>query len=258
MLSRLLFALTNNVVVNNIFITLGLDKWMISKLGIYRRIRLNESLTPQEMAGFSARREVQEAIDKTHRDLQHTVQKYLPEGGRVLDIGCGAGAYLKDFDKRYTLYGIDLHQQMIRRGRQELPQATFIEEDFMRHDFDTTFNLIYSVSVLEFIPPSRLKAFFRKIHLLLEEDGILFLHYPHALRYLDTWFPDLYYIEYSPADVEEAVRKGYEILKHEHGFDGRTVDIYDRAPYEPGNRTFKNGYLLIARKKNRGTISFAS
>jgi SAM-dependent methyltransferase len=257
MISRIFFLLTNNVIINNILIALGLDAWIIARLGLYRRIRLNETLSLQEMAGFSKRKEVQEAIDKTHLDLISTAEKHLPNGGRVLDIGCGAGAYLQDFDNRYTLYGIDLNEQMIRRGRKELPHVNFLEADFMKHDFDTSFNLVYSVSVLEFIPPSRLKAFFRKIHLLLEDDGILFLHYPHALNYLDTWFPDLYYVEYSPSVIEESIRKGYDLLKHEHGFDGRKVEVFDREPFEPGTRTFKNGYLLIARKKSQRSSNFA-
>lgn len=244
--------------MNNVLIGIGLDTWITSRLGLYRRIRLNETLSPQEMAGFSDRKDVQEAIDKTHRDLLETAENLLPDGGCVLDIGCGAGAYLRDFDHRYTLYGIDLHEQMIRRAKKELPHAHFTEADFMKHDFDVRFRFIYSVSVLEFIPPGGLKAFFRKIHLILEDDGILFIHYPHALNYLDTWFPDLYYIEYSPSLIENSIRKNFDILKHEHGFDGRKVELFDTNPYEPGTRTFKNGYLLIARKKGQRTSNFAA
>ena len=249
MISRIYFTLTNNIIINNILIWLGLDAFVLSKLGIYHRIKLDERLSPQEMAGFSKRQNVQEAIDKTHFDLTDVVNKYLEAGDAILDIGCGPGTYLKDFEGKFRLTGIDLNEQMIAAASRNIKGAELIKGDFLGHDFDKKFKLIYSVSVLEFIPPSKLRAFFRKVHHLLEENGVLFIHYPHALKYLDTLYPDLYYIEYSPRKVEAALKKDFKIIKHQHGYDGRAIDLYDSKPYEPGLRTFKNGYLLIALRK---------
>lgn len=246
---KLFLSLTNNILFNNLLILLGLDKMVLSRLGMYRRVRLDEKLSPQEMAGFSTRHEVQEAIDKTHHDLLQVVQTYVPPGAAILDIGCGPGTYLKDFEGRYRLTGIDLNQQMIAAAERHLSGAELIHDDFMARDFSQTFQLIYSVSVLEFIPPSQLRAFFRKVHHLLEPDGLLFLHYPHALTYADTLYPDLYYIEYSPRKVEKELKHLFKIIKHAHGYDGRKIDLYDSQPYRTGERTFKNGYLLVAMKK---------
>lgn len=240
--------------INNLLIWLGIDAIVLSRLGMYHRIRLDEKLSPQEMAGFSKRKEVQEAIDKTHFDLQEIANRYLQKGDGILDIGCGPGTYLKDFEGKYQLTGIDINQQMIDVAGRNITGAELIHGDFMKFDFERKFKLIYSVSVLEFIPPSRLRAFFRKVHHLLEPDGILFLHYPHALKYTDTLYPDLYYIEYSPRKVEKELKNNFKIIKHQHGFDGRKVDLYDPKPYEPGKRTFKNGYLLVAMQKGTPNI----
>ncbi|MBK7964615.1 MAG: methyltransferase domain-containing protein [Bacteroidetes bacterium] len=239
--------------VNNLFIRLGLDKIMTTNFGIYKRIKINTQLSPQQMAGFSSRPSVQEAIDKTHLKLQEIIQQKLKSGDKILDIGCGAGAYLINIKGDFELTGIDLNEEMIQAAKSKLPNATFIKDDFLKHDFDHKFNLIYSVSTLEFIPPSQLRAFFRKVQLILEPDGILFLHYPHALRFKDTLYPDLYYIEYSPRKVEYELRDHYQIISHQHGFDNRIIDLYDQKPYEPGIRTFKNGYLLIASPKGKPT-----
>lgn len=251
---NILLRISNNIVINNLLIWLGIDVFVLSRLGMYHRIRLDERLSPQEMAGFSKRKEVQEAIDKTHFDLQEVARRYLEKGDRILDIGCGPGTYLKDFEDKYQLTGIDINQQMIDAAGRNISGAELIRGDFMNFDFERKFKLIYSVSVLEFIPPSRLRAFFRKVHHLLEPDGILFLHYPHALKYIDTLYPDLYYIEYSPRKVEKELKNDFKIIKHHHGFDGRRIDLYDTKPYEPGNRTFKNGYLLVAMKKGAPNI----
>jgi SAM-dependent methyltransferase len=251
---NILLRLTNNIVINQLLIWLGLDTLVLSRLGMYHRIRLDEKLSPQEMAGFSKRKKVQEAINKTHFDLQEVVNRYLQSGDRILDIGCGPGTYLKDFDGKYQLTGIDINQQMIDTAHRNVKDAHLIRGDFMNFDFEQKYKLIYSVSVLEFIPPSQLRAFFRKVHHLLEPDGILFLHYPHALKYIDTLYPDLYYIEYSPRKVERELKNNFKVVKHQHGFDGRKIDLFDTKPYEPGIRTFKNGYLLVAMRKGSPNV----
>ncbi|CAN5465650.1 hypothetical protein BH11BAC2_BH11BAC2_18440 [soil metagenome] len=246
MLSKIFFLLTNNILVNNVLIFTGLDKYVLSRMAIYRRISIDVNQSPEQMAGFSNRPEVEEALSKAHQDLKQTVKQYLKNGDRILDIGCGAGAYLKDLSIDYHTTGIDLNKDMIEAGRKNVPNSTFIFDDFLKYQFNQRFNLIYTVSVLEFIPPSALANFIKKVTSLLEPGGVFFLHYPHALRRIDTYYPDLYYIEYSPQRIEETVSQYLKIHKHEHAIDGRKVGRFDTKPYTPGTRTFKNGYLLIA------------
>jgi SAM-dependent methyltransferase len=201
------------------------------------------------MAGFSKRADVQEAIDKAHADLEATVAQYLQKGDSILDIGCGAGAYLAAFTANYKAVGIDLSEDMISVAKQHLPDAEWILSDFMNYKFDRKFKFIYSVSVLEFIPPSALVPFLKKVYDLLEPGGMLYLNYPHALSKKVLLYPDLYYIEYAPREVEESLlRQPFEILKHEQAFDGRKISTFDPQPYMPGTRTFKNGYLLVAQR----------
>lgn len=251
MISKIFFSLTNNILVNNVFIKLGLDSILTSRFGIYKRIKINTNLSPQQMAGFSEKPTVQEAIDKIHTQLETLAQQNLNEGDRILDIGCGAGAYLKKWEGKYKLTGIDINAEMVQEAKKNIPSSKILLADFLKHDFDQKFKLIYSVSVLEFIPPSRLMAFFRKVHLLLEPNGKLLIQYPHALKFKDILYPDLYYVEYSPRKIENELRNNYKIITHEHGYDGRIIDLYDPKPYEPGVRTFKNGYLLIAEPKGK-------
>ncbi len=250
MFGKIFFLLTNNIIFNKILISLKLDAMFIARFGIYKRMQLDPTLSPQEMAGFSKKEEVQEAIDKTHDDLKKIVMSELHLNDSILDIGCGAGAYLKEFEEDYACTGIDLNSEMINAGKKYMPKANLILDDFITHTFNKKFNLIYSVSVLEFIPPSKLKFFFEKVASLLENNGMLFLHYPHALNAIDLYFPDLYYIEYSPELIESIATNKFTIQSHQHGWDNRKVSKYDLTPYQPGIRTFKNGYLLIAKLKS--------
>jgi cyclopropane fatty-acyl-phospholipid synthase-like methyltransferase len=248
MLSRIFFLLTNNILVNNILIALKMDGWLLSKLGMYKRVSLDRSKSAQEMAGFSTQPQVQEAIDKTHSDLIATAEKYLKAGDSILDIGCGAGAYLQHFVEKYQACGIDLNTDMIEVGKKNFPEADFIFNDFIKHSFNKQFKLIYSISVLEFIAPGKLDEFFKKVNELLEPGGIFFLHYPHALNRKSLMFPDLYYIEYSPVEINKKAKQYFHIITHHHGFDGRSVIPFDKKDYGNGIRTFKNGFLLIAQK----------
>ena len=249
MLYQLFTRITNRSWINRLLIASRLDAWVLAKAGMYKRVKPDKSQDPQEMAGFSHHPEVQEAIDKAHNDLLATALKYIKPGDSVLDIGCGAGAYLHHFEKNYKATGIDINQEMIKAGPVHVPKAIFIYDNFLTRKFTEKFHYIYSISVLEFIPPSKLDEFIGKIASLLHDGGVFFLHYPHALNAKALVYPDLYYIEYSPSLIEKTAARYLSIISHEHAFDQRKVTDYDRHPYNPGHRTFKNGYLLIAQKK---------
>lgn len=249
MIYSLISRLTNYPLINRCLIATRLDGWVLSKVGMYKRIQPDQNLDPQLMAGFSRQPDVQEAIDKAHNDLVEAAEKYLKPGDGVLDIGCGAGAYLQHFEKKYKATGIDLNKAMISAGPKYVPGAVFIYDDFLTKEFNEKFNFIYSISVLEFIPPSQLETFIKKVAETLQDNGIFFLHYPHALSAEALNYPDLYYVEYSPELVENTVAKYLSVIDHAQAFDHRKIGKYDTHPYNPGQRTFKNGCLMIAQKK---------
>jgi SAM-dependent methyltransferase len=210
--------------------------------------------TLQEVAGFSLRPEINETLEKIHSKLKDTSKKFLPAyGGNVLDIGCGPGLYMDDFDKCHKLYGIDISKEMIKIASSRIPHAKFFEGDFLKIQINESFHLIYSIGMLCYISRCDIEKFFSKIHALLLADGILFLSYPHAISKWDLYYPDLSYIQYSPSLIEKIVSEKFEIIEHIHGLDGRIVGKYDVSPYKslnPGtHRTYKNSYLLIARKR---------
>lgn len=88
---------------------------------------------------------------------------------KVLDIGCGKGAflnYLKKKNRKFELYGIDLtdnHDQYIH----------FIKGDILKDEIDIKFDIICSITVIEHINTPY--QFMKKIDSLLASDGILFI-----------------------------------------------------------------------------------
>lgn len=94
--------------------------------------------------------EAYDALDRTYADC-------LPEGGHVLDLGCGTGANLErliDLDLPFGSYtGVDLSEHMLARARAKfgsLPNVRFEQTDLEVDPLpDRRFDLIVSTWVFE-------------------------------------------------------------------------------------------------------------
>ena len=246
--------LLNNIVVNNVAIFFGLDKHLKSSNNYWKKYNILPNKTHQEVAGYSHIREVQEAVDKTHEILKLYTAKHLKKDAGVLDIGCGPGLYLMDFEKTIKLYGIDINDKMLELARKNNPNAIFYEGEFLSQKIDIKFNLIYSVGVMQYISRGEIIRFFDKIYDLLENNGIVFISYPHALSAIDLSFPDINYINYSPSFLNEILSKKFTLLQNKHVVDDRSITDYDKTPYKPSiasmDKIYKNSSILVAQKKN--------
>jgi len=249
LIKRVYLFLSNNILLNNLLIICRLDHKLQLAGRQWKAFSYNKTKSAQENSGFSHREPVQHAIDRLKTQLSTFANENMKPGASVLDIGCGPGIYLSLLQKNFRLHGIDISEAMIREAKKELGNADFYQGNFLDHPFSETFDLIYSISALEYVPVSKLDHFFRKCNGLLNENGCLFVQYPHALSRRDLWYPDRNYISYSPAKIDEYASRYFTILKHDQFLDGRPVTNFDRQPYPTNDKDFRNGYLLIARKK---------
>jgi cyclopropane fatty-acyl-phospholipid synthase-like methyltransferase len=53
----------------------------------------------------------------------------LPDGARVLDLGCGAGIVASDMATRSRLVGVDLSIEQLRLARRRVSSALFVQAD---------------------------------------------------------------------------------------------------------------------------------
>jgi SAM-dependent methyltransferase len=247
-----LFAI-NNVVVNNMLIQVRLEKTMKRFTNPYLRIKVDERKNLQETAGFSLLPDINEALEKFHTEVRLAARTYFPSGCRVLDIGCGPGLYLRDFDRSFQLFASDINDGMIRITRREVPAAKLYQGDFMTIPFGETYHFIYCIGMLIYISRTELDEFLHKVHSLLEPNGIFLLIYPHATSWYDLLYPDLGYIQYSPELVQCRAARFFRIIRHHHAIDNRSLGSYDRNPYSSRNphtkRTIKNSCLMLAQKQ---------
>jgi 2-polyprenyl-3-methyl-5-hydroxy-6-metoxy-1,4-benzoquinol methylase len=116
------------------------------------------------------------------------IGQYLPEEGRVLDIGCGFGLFALYFATRSSgrsMTGIDLSERRIETARAAASKlgatnATFHVGDARTIETLDPFDAIYLLDVVHHIPKASVPGLFRAIHAALPPRGIL------VVKELDT------------------------------------------------------------------------
>lgn len=82
-----------------------------------------------------------------------TKNKNLKENLKVLDIGCGSGAFLLPFYKKnYTCYGLDYSRELIRFCKINMPKGKFFVSDALNLSKvnNQNFDYIFVVSVFQY------------------------------------------------------------------------------------------------------------
>ncbi len=242
-------TLSNNRFINNILIATGYDAKLQMAAKQWKLFNYNSKKTIQENAGFSHTEDVEKALEIIKTKLKNTLSNNLTPNSLILDFGCGPGIYMDLLKDDYNVEGIDVSDAMIASAKKTLPNNLFYLGNFLLTDFNKTYNAIYSISVLEYVPVSKIDSFFKKCASLLNKDGVLFIQYPHALCKADLYYPDRNYINYSPALLSKIASNYFTIIENKQSFDDRETCIYDEKPYPTLSKVFTNGYLLIAKKK---------
>jgi 2-polyprenyl-3-methyl-5-hydroxy-6-metoxy-1,4-benzoquinol methylase len=258
MLKRLIKRkIINNRFINPFLYAMRLDGVLndFSQDYIDFQPNLNQSL--QEIAGYSNRPEINQVLERIHQQLKVYILEDIKLKGinpyQILDIGCGPGLFLKDFETKAHLFGIDVSSSMTSIAKTQLPNADIYTGHFLKYIFQKKFDAIYSVGVLIYFSKSQIKSFFEKLADLLNDKGLVFISYPHAYRAIDLNYPDITYVHYSPQFLDMLVKAKFEIVYHAHVDGTRKVQAYDELaiPNPKGfeGRTYQNSSILVLRKK---------
>ncbi len=129
--------------------------------------------------------ELEEQVGR-HRNHQfRRVLNSFPDGsGRLLDVGCGYGFFLKIAHERgWNAIGVDLNPKGIEYAKERL-QVNALLGDIKDINFpDGSFDLVTLWNVVDFVPNPL--DFLSEIRRVLKEDGYLFIRTPNfAWQYL--------------------------------------------------------------------------
>lgn len=125
--------------------------------------------------------------------VNEAVTKYLPPGGKVLDLGCGTGvniARLQRLGIPFSQYvGVDLTPEMLEMARQKfghLPNVTFLQKDLLHDPLpDGEFDLVISTWVFSHLG-ERARAVVEKAQERLKPHGhVVLLMFSETGAWLD-------------------------------------------------------------------------
>ncbi len=166
-----------------------------------------------------------------HRRLR-LIEKYSSGKGKLLDIGCGGGFFLKTAEERgWEPHGVDIVPGFVKFAREDLQlknvHCRSLEElEYEKHFFDA----IVLWDLIEHLPhPSN---FLKTINRLLSPDGLLVIWTPNARN--AAWLKGQWY--------------GYIPLQHLYFFSSATL-----------NRTLQSaGFRMVFKNTNRAKKGFFS
>jgi SAM-dependent methyltransferase len=98
----------------------------------------------------------------------------LPEGARVLDLGCGAGTTAQGLSDRFAVVGVDISPAQVDLARAAAPGATFVVGDLATVDFPPrSFDAVAALYSISHVPREEHPGLFRSIARWLAPGGLL-------------------------------------------------------------------------------------
>ena len=166
------------------------------------------------MAYFNNRKNVNEYIQMAEgydgRALIAVLQRYLPAGSTVLELGMGPGKDLELLAETYTVTGSDSSSVFLELYREKHPTADLLELDATSIDTDRTFECIYSNKVLHHLSRADLPQSFARQRELLSAGGLLL----HSFWVGDheEEYDGLRFVYYTEEALLSAVGPGFEVV----------------------------------------------
>lgn len=94
--------------------------------------------------------------NSTYQTIFRAVKRYIPEGARVLDVGCGRGELMRMLSKTgYDMYGCDTDDECVRMGSQYGRVQKMAVENVSPDRFDEKFDCVIMSHVLEHVDDPR-------------------------------------------------------------------------------------------------------
>ena len=126
--------------------------------------------TYEKIAGKYAEQYFDDLVDLPYID---NFLAKLPKGGKVLDVGSGAGQFSKHMmDKGFEVIGIDYSQEMVKIAKEKVPSGDFRHMDMRHLDFsDGSFDGVFAAYSLIHIPSEEIPATLLEFKRILKVGG---------------------------------------------------------------------------------------
>ena len=163
---------------------------------------------------------------------------YLPDGGRILDAGCGSGRDSRAFIRSgYSVVAIDASKEMCNLASELLGQEVW-QMRFDEMSFEDEFDGVWACASLLHVSEEEMKDVLEKIRKALTENGIFYASFKYGNG--TTRKSNRSFTNHTTESLKELMREsGFEILECDISLDVR-----------PGREEEKWSNIIV-RKKNR-------
>lgn len=112
-------------------------------------------------------------LDDPRQEWEDEFASRLPDGARVLELGCGAGTpETRRLAARFRLTGVDISPLQVERARAAIPEADFICADFTELELPAdSLDGVISFYVLNHVPRELLAPLLGRMHEWLVAGG---------------------------------------------------------------------------------------
>lgn len=131
-----------------------------------------------EKGGYAGHFRTSSKPNKMEKKFLDRLAGFVPEGAKILDLGCGIGIPFDKYlvDKGLKVTGIDVVHKHIEQAKKNIPNATFIEGDFSKMDFGGEhFYAIIAFYSIFHIPREEQQDLFKKMYDLLKDEGVVLM-----------------------------------------------------------------------------------
>lgn len=124
--------------------------------------------------------EIADIYAKTFTNISEPIDeflKFIPQNGKILDIGCGTGIDAKYMqEKGFIVTGVDPSQKMLDIAKKQAPLIKFKLGDCRKLDFAPNyFNGIFSSFSLIHIQKKDVREILKDFYRILKKEGILYI-----------------------------------------------------------------------------------
>lgn len=166
------------------------------------------------------------------------VNKYLPNKGKYMDIGCGSGSVLYFFKKSgWEVSGLELSDVFAKHVTSKLNVPVRVADFLQYENSETSYDLVSLRHILEHLPNSILAM--QKINQMLKPNGYAHFEFPninslsHRIQRLRNKFKLLkkkYSASYYPGHCNEFSKESFEYLLSLTGFALVRWETYSFKP----------------------------
>ena len=144
---------------------------------------MNEGKRPNQTIDFynvQAEKYVAETVDLDVSNIRNLFLNLIPEGGYILDLGCGSGRDSRFFiDDGYSVTAVDASHELAKLAGEYIGK-TVENISFQELDYLETFDGIWACASLLHCPKSEMGAVIQRMAKALKSNGIIYMSFKYG------------------------------------------------------------------------------